>query len=89
MITKEKAPIYCHRIGANDEVTAENHLVPILTHYPRRRKRVRRIKLVWTPLNVALLILLAAIVAHFIVKAVCVDPLQFELISMADSAFNI
>ena len=67
-------------------MNGEKHPVPILTHYPRRRKRVR---LVWTPVNVALLILLIAAAAFVVVKAVTVDPLQPELISMADSVFNI
>ena len=88
MITKEKASMRCSAIETmvENEMTGENHLVPILTHYPRRRKRVR---LVWTPVNVSLLILLAAILFTFIVKAIVADPLEFELISMANSVFTV
>lgn len=88
MITKEKVPMRCSAIetGVEKQMTRENHPVPILTHYPRRRKRVR---LVWTPVNVSLLILLAAILFIVIVKAIVADPLEYELISMANSVFTV
>jgi len=67
---------------------AGKHPVPILTHYPRRRKRVR---LIWTPLNAALLILLIAALIFFVIRAMTADPLaQSDLmISMANSVYRI
>ena len=67
---------------------AGKHPVPILTHYPRRRKRVR---LIWTPLNVALLILLIAALIFFVIRAMVTDPLaQSDLmVSMANSVYRI
>lgn len=67
---------------------AGTHPVPILSHYPRRRKRVR---LIWTPLNAALLILLIAALIFFVIRAVTADPLaQSDLmVSMANSVYRI
>ena len=68
---------------------AGKHPVPILTHYPRRRKR--RVRLIWTPLNVALLILLIATLIFFVIRAMTADPLaQSDLmVSMANSVYRI
>lgn len=67
---------------------AGKHPVPILTHYPRRRKRVR---LIWTPLNAALLILLIAALIFSVIRAMTADPLaQSDLMfSMANSVYRI
>lgn len=67
---------------------AGKHPVPILTHYPRRRKRVR---LIWTPLNAALLILLIAAMIFFVIRAMTEDPMaQSDLmVSMANSVYRI
>lgn len=73
--------------------SADTSPVPFLTHYnPRhskRRLRRRRLRLVWTPVNVALLILLAAVLFIVIVKAVTADPLAPELISLGNSVFRV
>ena len=91
MLTKEKAPMRCSAIGAHAKDSFGKHPVPIVTHYPHRRKHVRRkhYKLVWTPVNVALLLLLGAVICWLIVRGVCADPLEFELTSMADSVLRV
>ena len=88
MMATKNAPRCGNSYGAFKQDNRENHPVPIVTH-PKPLFKRNRIKLVWTPLNIALLILLAAVAIYFTVQAVIVDPLAFELTSMADSVFNV
>lgn len=94
MITKEKVPMRCSAIetGVEKQMTSENHLVPIVTHYPKHSKhaaRKKRYKLVWTPVNAALFVLLIAAMVFMLVRAIAVDPLQQQdLITMSYSVLR-
>ena len=96
MHVKEKAPIGGNRIGAKKQESFGKHPVPIVTHVAHGRKRIGRhecrpykVRLKWTPVNVALLLLLGAVICWLIVRGVCADPLEFELTSMADSVLRV
>lgn len=97
MLTNKKAPNPLGGFGAtkNDrelQSCIRSSPVPILTHYPRHRKRRmrrRRLRLVWTPVNVSLLILLAAILFIVIVNAITADPFKPEIVSMSNSVFRV
>ena len=93
MIANEKAPTCWRRVGAQKQNVGK-HPVPIVTHAAHGRKYVRgnrKIKLVWTPVNIALLLLLAAAAMYLTVKLVCADPLYKSdlMISMANSVFRV
>ena len=88
MLTNEKAPTCWRTNGARKQDNFGKYPVPIVTHPRPLRKRVR-IKMIWTPLNVALLVLLVAAGVYFAAKALAVDPLQQrDLISMASSVMR-
>lgn len=92
MHVKEKAPSCCSRLGASG-MTSENHIVPIITHAPKHSKhtaRKKRYKLVWTPVNAALFVLLIAAMVFMLVRAIAVDPLQQQdLIAMSYSVLRV
>jgi len=91
MLTNEKAPTCWRRVGAQKQNVGK-HPVPIVSHYPVSRKRVRRrrYKLVWTPLNAALFVLLIAAMTFMLVRTIATDPLsQPDLITMANSVFRV
>lgn len=90
MSINEKAPNCWRSVEAQKQMGWGKHPVPIVTHYPRHRKRVRRYKLVWTPLNAALFVLLIAAMAFMLVRTIAVDPLtQRDLITMAGSVLRV
>ena len=91
MIANEKAPT-CWRTNGAKKQNVGKHPVPIVSHYPASRKRVRRrrYKLVWTPLNAALFVLLIAAMTFMLVRTIATDPLsQRDLITMANSVFRV
>lgn len=90
MHAKEKAPILLAQIGTRKQESLGKHPVPIVTHYPKHRKHARRYKLVWTPVNAALFVLLIAAMVFMLVKAIAVDPLQQQdLITMSYSVLRV
>lgn len=90
MLTNEKAPNCWRSVGAQKQESLGKHPVPILSHYPKHRKRVRRYKLIWTPLNAALFVLLIAAMTFMLVRTIAADPLtQRDLITMANSVLRV
>lgn len=91
MIANEKAPTCWRTNGARKQESLGKHPVPILSHYPKTRKRVRRrrYKLVWTPLNAALFVLLIAAMVFMLVRTIATEPLSRDLITMSYSVFRV
>lgn len=93
MLTKEKTPSCCSRLGTRKQESFGKHPVPILAHYPKHSKhaaRKKRYKLVWTPVNAALFVLLIAAMVFVLVRAIAVDPLQQQdLITMSYSVLRV
>lgn len=93
MLTKEKAPILLAQIGTRKQESLGKHPVPIVAHYPKHSKhaaRKKRYKLVWTPVNAALFVLLIAAMVFMLVRAIAVDPLQQQdLITMSYSVLRV
>ena len=88
MMATKNAPTCGNRVGAFRQDNLSKHPVPIVSHPKPLRKR-NRIKLVWTPLNFSLLLLAVALVIYFVVEAVTASPLEFEMISKANSVLNV
>lgn len=90
MMTNEKAPFCGSRNGAGKRDGVGKHPVPIVSH-PRPLCKRTRVKLVWTPLNFALLVLMFALIVYLTVKALTKSPLDRTdlLVSMSNSVFRI